>query len=258
MAIFVSGEFWGIVCIDYCREAKRLTLPEIAVFKTAASCVGSAISRQQIQQEKERAELAILEERNRMAREIHDTLAQAFTGISLQLEAAKNSLTIDPEIATERLLQAKNLAKEGITEARRSVRALRPEAMELGLPTALHQLANKMLLGTKIKPEIFIEGETRTLTPQLEAELFRIAQEALTNVIRHAQATEVCLQLIYEPDTIYLQIKDNGIGFDLQQLQSGGFGLLGMRERCVRLDGDLVINSVIGEGTEITITVATN
>lgn len=253
---FLNGTWWGTVSMDFCRKSRILTPAEIAVFKTAASCVGSAIFRQQIQQGKEKAELAILEERNRMAREIHDTLAQAFTGISLQLEAAKNSLTTNSEIATERLLQAKNLAKEGIIEARRSVRALRPEAMELGLSTALRQLVNKMLLGTKIKPEISIEGETRTLTPQLEAELFRIAQEALTNVIRHAQATEILIQLIYEPDTIYLQIKDNGIGFDLQQLQSEGFGLLGMRERCDCLNADLVINSVVGEGTEILIRVA--
>ena len=256
--IFVGDRFWGILAIDFCREVKRLTLPEIAVFKTAASCVGSAIYRQQIQQEKERAELAILDERNRMAREIHDTLAQAFTGISLQLEAAKNSLSTNPEIAIERLLQAKNLAKEGINEARRSVRALRPEALEFGLPTALHQLVDKMLLGTKIKAEISIEGETRTLTPEIEVELFRISQEALTNVIRHSQASEMSIQLIYEPDTIYLQIKDNGIGFNSQQLPSEGFGLLGMRERCDRLNANLVINSAVIEGTEIMIRVATN
>ena len=252
---FLNGTWWGTVSMDFCQKSRILTPAEIAVFKTAASCVGSAIYRQQIQQEKERAELAILDERNRMAREIHDTLAQAFTGISLQLEAARNSLGTNTEIAIERLLQAKNLAKEGISEARRSVRALRPEALEFGLPTALHQLVDKMLLGTKLKAEISIEGETRTLTSEIEVELFRIAQEALTNVIRHAQATEIGIQLIYEPDTIYLQIKDNGIGFDLQQIHNEGFGLLGMRERCDRLDGNLVIDSAVGQGTKITITV---
>ena len=256
--IFVGSQFWGILGIDFCREARRLTPPEIAVFKTAASCIGSAIYRQQIQQEKEQAELAILEERNRMAREIHDTLAQAFTGISLQLEAARNSLSTNPEVAIERLLSAKNLAKEGIDEARRSVRALRPEALEFGLVTALHQLIDKMLLGTNIEAEISIEGETHTLTSEIEVQLFRISQEALTNVIRHAQATEVWIQLIYEPDTIYLQIKDNGIGFDLKQSHNEGFGLLGIRERCDRLSSNLAINSEVGEGTEITITVANN
>ena len=108
VSIFVGARFWGIIGIDFCREARRLTPAEIAVFKTAASCVGSAIYRQQIQQEKEQAELAILEERNRMAREIHDTLAQAFTGISLQLEAAKSNLTTtESDAVRERYFKCK-------------------------------------------------------------------------------------------------------------------------------------------------------
>ena len=257
VSISVDRQFWGILAIDYCRQAKRLILPEIAVFKTAASCIGSAIYRQQIQQEKKTAELAILEERNRMAREMHDTLAQAFTGISLQLEAARSSLDTKSEIVLERLLQAKNLAKEGIIEARRSVRALRPEALEFGLVTALEQTLAKLLLGTNIKARTVFELGTKTLIPAIEVELFRIAQEAITNAIRHAQAQEIELQLIYESDidTIYLQIKDNGIGFNPEQLQGKGFGLLGIQERCDRLNAHFDIRSEIGRGTEITITV---
>ena len=255
--IFVNNQFWGILGIDFCREARRLTLPEIAVFKTAASCVGSAIYRQQIQQEKERAELAILDERNRMAREIHDTLAQAFTGISLQLEAAKNNLLAQPEAARERLLQAKNLAKEGINEARRSVRSLRPEALESGdLVTALQQLMTKMVLGTNIKSEVSIEGEPFTLNSAVEVELFRIAQEALTNTLRYARASEIWIQLIFETDTVYLSIEDNGIGFDLQSHSTEGFGLIGIRERCDRLNCDLIIDSAIAKGTKIVVTVS--
>ncbi|VEP15685.1 hypothetical protein H1P_360020 [Hyella patelloides LEGE 07179] len=256
VGIFVGDCFWGVLGIDYCRKPKRSTLPEIAVFKTAASCVGSAIYRQQIQQQKEQAELAILDERNRMAREIHDTLAQAFTGISLQLEAARNSLNTQPEAAQERLLRAKILAKEGITEARRSVRALRPEALDSGdLITALHQLIDKMVSGIDIKAEIFIEGEPRSLNPEIEVNLFRIAQEATTNTLRYAQADQICIQLIYETDIVHLQIKDNGIGFNPQLLQNQGFGLIGMRERCDRLKGNLVINSASDRGTEIIVTV---
>ena len=253
--IFVDNVFWGILGIDFCREAKLLTLPEIAVFKTAASCVGSAIARQQIQQEKEQAELAVLEERNRMAREIHDTLAQAFTGISLQLEAAKGNLTTESDAVRERLVQAKNLAKEGITEARRSVRALRPEALKSGLVTALQQLIDKMYSGTDIKAEVVVEGKPYNLDSAIEAELFRIAQEAITNSLKHAQASEVCIQLVYETDAIHLKIEDDGIGFDPKSLSNQGFGLLGMQERCDRLDGNLVINSAVVKGTEITVTV---
>lgn len=250
--IFVNDNFWGVLSIDYCRDAKHLTLPEIALFKTAASCVGSAIYRQQIQQEKEQAELTILNERNRMAREIHDTLAQAFTGISLQLEVARSILSTQPEAARERLLNVKKLAQEGINEARRSVRALRSQALESGnLITALHQLVDKMVSGTDIESEIGIEGESYPLLPDIEVELYRIAQEASTNTLRHAKASKVCIQLIYETDTIYLQIEDNGIGFDPQSLVREGFGLLGMRERCDRLNGSLAIDSAISRGTKI-------
>ncbi|MEO1187221.1 MAG: GAF domain-containing sensor histidine kinase, partial [Cyanobacteria bacterium J06636_27] len=248
--IFVDNQFWGILAFDHCQESKRLTLAEIAVFKTIASCIGSAIYRQQIQQEKEQAEVAILDERNRMAREIHDTLAQAFTGISLQLEAAKNILANQSQAVQERLLRAKNLAKEGITEARRSVRALRPEVLEYSdLVTALRQLVDKMVSGTPVKAQVLIEGKIRGLTSEIEVELFRITQEALTNTLRHARASEIRIQLIYETDTIHLMVKDNGVGFNAQQLHNQGFGLIGMRERCDRLKGNLVINSKIQQGT---------
>ncbi len=257
--VFVNDIYWGTLGIDYCREPKRLTPAEIAVFKIAASCIGSAIYRPQIQQEKERAELAILNERNRMAREIHDTLAQAFTGISLQLEAARNILSTQPEAAQERLLRARNLAQEGLSGARRSVRALRPEALESGsLSTALHQLIDKMVSGTDIKTEILIGGEPQFLNPEVEVDLFRITQEAIANTLQHAQASEIFLQLIHENDTVHLQIKDNGKGFNPQLLLGEGFGLIGMRERCDRLKGNLVINSAIGQGTEIIVTVANN
>ena len=256
--IFVSNQFWGIISIDFCREARLLTPPEIAVFKTAASCVGSAIYRQQIQQEKEQAELAILDERNRMAREIHDTLAQAFTGITLQLEAAGSSLTAESDAVAERLAKAKSLAQEGIEEARRSVRALRPEALELGLVTAIHQLLERMLLGTTIESEVSIAGKPNKLTSDVEVELFRIVQEAVTNAVRHARAAKISVELVYEADRVGLTIKDDGIGFDSQSLLNEGFGLLGMRERSDRLDGNLAFDSAVGKGTKITIKVATD
>ena len=254
--IFVGEIFWGILAIDFCREARRLTEPEIAVFKTAASCIGSAIYRQQIQEEKERAELAILNERNRMAREIHDTLAQAFTGITLQLEVARNSLTAESSTVAERLLKAKSLAQEGIKEARRSVRALRPEVLDSGLAIAIHQLADKMLSGTNIESEVSITGESHKLTSDVEVELFRIVQEAVTNTVRYAQASKISIELVSNADGVRLKIEDNGIGFDSQSLLNEGFGLIGMRERSDRLEGNIEINSAIGKGTEIIVAIA--
>ena len=255
--IFVFGDFWGILGIDHCRKAKLLTPPEIAVFKTAASCIGSAIYRQQIQQDKELAELAILDERNRMAREIHDTLAQAFTGISLQLEAARSLLLIQPEAAQERLMKAKNLAKEGIIEARRSVRALRPETLEYNdLAIALQQLVDKMTSATDIEAQVIVKCQPQ-LNPELELDLFRIAQEAVTNTLRHAQAKELIVSLTCKTETVSLQVKDNGIGFDPNQLLNSSFGLIGIQERCDRHKGNLVINSSRNFGTEIIVTVKT-
>ncbi|MEO1005890.1 MAG: GAF domain-containing protein, partial [Cyanobacteria bacterium J06638_38] len=252
--IYVNNVYWGAIGIDFCHEPRRLSEPEIAVFKTTASCLGSAIYRQQIQQEKEQAELAILDERNRMAREIHDTLAQAFTGISLQLEAAKGSLIKSPNEAQERLNLAKTLAKEGITEARRSVRALRPEALEAGLAIALRQLIEKMISGTDIKAQVIVEGKIRPLTPEIEVDLFRITQEAVTNSLRHAKASEIAIGLIYETDSVHLQIKDNGVGFAPEVTIGEGFGLIGIKERCDRLNCNLVLNSASDRGTEITVT----
>ena len=199
--------------------------------------------------------LALNDERNRMAREIHDTLAQAFTGISLQLEAAMNILETKPQAVQERLLRAKQLAKEGITEARRSVRALRPEVLEFSdLATALSQLVAKMIAGTEIATQFLIEGKTCSLDPEIELNLFRIAQEAITNILRHAQATEVIIQLIYEPNLVHLSIQDNGKGFEPQLLINNSFGLVGMQERCDRHNGNLIINSKSDLGTEIIVT----
>ena len=253
--IFVNNIYWGAICIDFCREPRRLTEPEVAVFKTAASCIGSAIYRQQIQQEKESAELAILDERNRMAREIHDTLAQAFTGISLQLEAAKNNLSTQPDTARERLIKAKQLAKEGIAEARRSVRALRPETLESNsLETAIQQLVDNMTSGTAIATQITIEDKLQ-LAPDIEVDLYRIVQEAITNTLRHAEATKLTIRLVYRTNLVELQIKDNGIGFELNRKTNDHFGLIGMQERCDRHHGNLIINSQKNRGTEITVTV---
>ena len=188
-----------------------------------------------------------------MAREIHDTLAQAFTGISLQLEAARNILATQPEVARTRLLQAKTLAKEGIVEARRSVRALRPETLEFNnLAIALQQLVNNMTDGINIKTSIIIQGEPQ-LAADLEADLYRIAQEAITNTLRHAQATELSLSLLSQTDLVELKIEDNGIGFQLDRGIEGCFGLIGMQERCDLHNGTLSIDSA--RGTTIAITV---
>ena len=253
--VFIEGKYWGIVGFDDCHQEINRSAAELNILKITAACIGGAIAKERGRKAKQETEFAILDERNRMAREIHDTLAQAFTGISLQLEAARNILSTQPEAAQTRLLQAKKLAQEGITEARRSVRALRPETLEFNnLAIALQQLINNMTNSTNLATKIVIEGELK-LTPDLEVDLYRIAQEAITNTLRHAQATELTLNLASQTNLIELRIKDNGIGFEPNLVLKDSFGLMGMQERCDRHHGNLIINSDRNGGTQITVTI---
>jgi PAS domain S-box-containing protein len=201
---------------------------------------------------------SILEERNRMAREIHDTLAQAFTGILAQVGAANQVLTDDLEATQAHLDLIKELARTGLVEARRSVVALRPQLLEEGsLQSALHRLvaqirtaANDTTLHYEIKGTVYF------LPTEVESNLLRIGQEALTNAMRHANADEIRVELVYDRDRVCLRVKDNGQGFGVGSISSSeGFGLLGMSERAERIGAQLTIRSQPGQGTEIIVTV---
>lgn len=200
---------------------------------------------------------AILEERNRMAREIHDTLAQSFTSIGMQLEAATRFLTRSPEQVQACLSFAQELAHAGLAEARRSVWALQTEAEDYcQLATTLQRLAARRSAESFIQVEVAIVGTSHPLSAEVGMNLLRIGQEALNNAMHHAQAQIILLTLTYTPDHIQLQVQDDGQGFDPQlQLNSGGFGLMGMQQRSDRLGGALMITSQLGQGTEVRITV---
>ncbi|KAM3096542.1 PAS domain S-box protein [Phormidesmis sp. 146-12] len=201
---------------------------------------------------------SIVEERNRMAREIHDTLAQAFTGILAQVGAAKQVLTDDVEATEAHLDLIKELARTGLIEARRSVVALRPQLLEEGsLQSALHRLVAQLrtaALDTTLYYEI--EGAVYSLPTEVENNLLRIGQEALTNAIKHANADEIRVELRYDRDQVCLRVKDNGQGFGVGTVPSfEGFGLLGMSERAERIGAQLTIRSQPGQGTEMIVTV---
>ncbi|MEX0272510.1 PAS domain S-box protein [Leptolyngbyaceae cyanobacterium UHCC 1019] len=201
---------------------------------------------------------SILEERNRMAREIHDTLAQAFTGILAQVGAANQVLTDDVEATEAHLDLIKELARTGLIEARRSVVALRPQLLEEGsLQSALHRLVAQLrtaAMDTTLYYEI--EGAVYALPTEVESNFLRIGQEALTNATRHANADEIRVELEYDRDQVCLRVKDNGQGFGVGSIPSSeGFGLLGMSERAERIGAQLTIRSQPGQGTEIIVTV---
>ncbi|WP_348250042.1 PAS domain S-box protein [Leptolyngbya sp. GB1-A1] len=201
---------------------------------------------------------SILEERNRMAREIHDTLAQSFTGILAQVGAASQVLTDDVEATGAHLDLIKELARTGLAEARRSVVALRPQLLEEGnLQSALHRLiaqTRAAAMDTTLHYEI--EGAVYALPTEVENNLLRMGQEALTNAIKHANADEIRVELVYDRDQVCLRVRDNGQGFGVGNIPaSEGFGLLGMSERAERIGAQLTIGSQPGQGTEIIVTV---
>ncbi len=195
---------------------------------------------------------AILEERNRVAREIHDTLAQSFTGVIVQLSAADRVIGESPQIAQQHVRRAVDLARAGLNDARDSVRALRPLALESAdLASALTSLLDEMTAGLELQAVFLMTGASRPLAHEASAELLRLGQEAVTNVLRHADARQVLVELMWlDGGGLRLRILDDGRGFD-PAAATMGFGVRGMRERAARLGGTLRIQSHPGEGTEI-------
>jgi PAS domain S-box-containing protein len=199
------------------------------------------------------SELAVLEERNRMAREIHDTLAQGFTGIILQLEAAEQAREEDPNQAADHLARAKSLARESLQEARRTVWGLLPQALEqMPLEDALREEVRKFQTEAQITASFDRRGDQRELKANVQTALLRICQESLNNVKRHARATRVTVHLSYANDGVALEIGDNGNGFDWSRVGSigdgGGFGLSGMQQRAKLLGGHLSVRTAPGQG----------
>ena len=206
-----------------------------------------------ISDRKRAEEASILEERNRMAREIHDTLAQSFTGILVQIGAAMQVLADDTDATQAHLEIIDELARIGLAEARRSVTALRPQLLEEGdLHSALHRLVTQMRATADTALIYEITGTAYGLSAEVENNLFRIGQEALTNAIKYANASEIQVKLAYEATQCSLHIKDDGIGFGVGSIPPiEGFGLLGISERAERIGAQLTIHSQPGHGTEI-------
>jgi len=197
---------------------------------------------------------AVMAERNRMARDIHDTLAQGFTGVIVQLEAAGEAMSQSRTArVSDHLNQAGELARESLREARRSVQALRPQALEgKQVSEALKDLIEKMTRGTTVHAEFTLQGNQQKLPPEWEANLLRIGQEVLTNVLRHARASTFNVLLVFDSGEIRLNLRDDGCGFDPKRRHEG-FGLQGMRERAEGMGGQLSIESANGKGTMISI-----
>jgi signal transduction histidine kinase len=236
-------------------EPRHYRMEEMDLAQALAQQATLAI--QASRQAEQQQQTAMIQERNRMAREIHDTLAQAFTGIVIQMEAAEAALTKRSDQVPTFIQRARELARQGLAEARRSVWALRPQALEEGsLSNALAQQVQQMTTGAPVRATFHLRGHARPLSPEVEENLLRIGQEAVTNALRHARAGTIRVELDFEPQVVCLRIRDDGEGFDPQRPLGGNrFGLVGMRERTERIEGHLAIHSRPGEGTEIAVTV---
>ena len=209
----------------------------------------------------EATRFAVLEERHRLACEIHDTLAQAFAGILLHLEAVPETVAAGRQLGSasvERLTRAKHLAKSGLEDSRRMLLGLRPKSLDgTSLAGALKVLAQRCSGEWRMVCKFRFIGPETDLSPDIQDELYRIAQEALCNVRKHSRATSVSILLSCKPNLVALAIKDNGQGFvdKRPKTSSEGFGLSLMRERAIRIGGSMDISSAAQRGTEIRVRV---
>ena len=237
--INVAGPMW-----------RELTRDELGLLATIAYQAGIAVERARLAEASNR--LARIEERTRIAREIHDTLAQGLTAIGLDIEGAIRHLTENPNEARTRLDRALSTTRTNLDEARRSVLELRAAPLAgRSLADALIALARSFTAETGVPVLVRIEG-TGEIPLRVEDQLFRIAQEALTNVRRHAAATQVDLQLRVVSSAVTLTIRDNGRGFDSRTSDSHRHGIVGMRERARLVGGRLRIASRSAAGTTVT------
>ncbi|HEY0448601.1 sensor histidine kinase [Actinophytocola sp.] len=205
-------------------------------------------------------EAGVLDERQRMAREIHDTLAQGLAGIITQLQAAEQARD-RPAVWQRHVDTASTLARDSLAEARRTVHAVEPAALEEArLPEAIGEVTKQWSAVNNVAAVLTTTGDARPMHPDVEVTLLRTAQEALANVAKHARASRVGLTLSYMEDLVTLDVRDDGVGFAPNVKRAngstnGGFGLTGMRQRVQRLAGRLEIESEPGAGTAVSATV---
>jgi len=201
------------------------------------------------------ARAAAFEERQRLAREIHDSLGQAFTAILVQLRSAEETLADAPDLARTAIGQVRELARDGLADIRRTVDALRPQALDrFDLATALRRAAVQATMGTPMDVQFNVRGDIYALPIDTALQLLRIVQEALCNALKYADAQRLTIELVFEPEQAQLCVQDDGRGFDLTQATAaGGFGLLSMRARAAAIGAELIIRSAPGQGTSLVV-----
>lgn len=249
--ILIGGHVRGFITVRH-AERKPYRPAEIELTQALAHQVMLAIQLNEFAEQSQRA--AIVEERNRMARDIHDTLAQGFTGVIVQLEAAEDAISCGHQKeADKHLHRAAGLARQSLSEARRSVHALRPQALQRGnFWDALKGIIKNTTNGTALQTKVQLRGRVRKLPPQWQENLLHIGQEALTNTLKHAHAHRFEAHLTFNENELRLELYDDGDGFKTNG-QRGGLGLAGMQERVEQMGASLSVTSSRGQGTKLVV-----
>ncbi|HAL15918.1 MAG TPA: hypothetical protein DCP32_03945 [Anaerolineaceae bacterium] len=201
-------------------------------------------------------QLTISRERNRMARELHDVLAHTMSGVAVELEGVRAKLRVDPDYAEVLLGQSLQAVREGLTETRRALQALRATPLEdLGLGLAIRNLGESIAGQAGLQTDFHINNDLRDFPAEVQQCFYRVAQESFTNIAAHSQARNVQVSLMKDGNGLKLAIRDDGIGFDENAIDlNQKYGLLGMRERVEMIKGELSIVSQPGSGTQILLT----
>jgi len=252
LPLMVEGHYAGLLSFGWCYEPSLgVDGVEFRVLQLAANAVAAALQRQRAVERRIEQERGLLAERSRMAREIHDGVAQSFTGILMQLGTIAQTKECPPNVKIP-ASRAADLARQGLADARRAVLALQPEVSSReGLASALAHLVECVSVPGGVACAFRTEGGgfDASLGPARSHDLYRVVQEALNNALRHAQARRVDVTLVRTPAGIRLQVEDDGVGF----VESGcdGFGIRNMRTRVQDMGGSLLIDSTPGAGTRL-------
>lgn len=254
LPVQIGAHLFGV--IDVQRVTPPLDETDLFTAQTLAEQLAIALDNARLSLEIR--DLAVVDERNRIAREIHDTLAQGFAGISMNIEIAKLALQEGDYAELERIMErTRSLALQNLDAARRSVQSLRPPIEEMdSLPIVLKREIDSFAAELKIVGDFLVEGEERPLPAEIKLGVLRICQEALNNIKKHAYASAINLTLGFQENSLDLKICDNGVGFDDSVADnSGGFGLLCMRERARLMGGNITCHSEKGKGTQVHLSV---